>query len=253
MLRRLLILLLALPPGALTAQTLRVLSYNIHHGEGMDGRIGLERIAKVILSVDPDAVALQEVDIRTARSGGVDQLEELARLTGMKKFFGKTIDHQGGDYGNAVLTKLPAVYARNEPLPGKEPRALMEVTLTLGRASVPFFATHLDASREEALRIAAAKRILEIAPGRGPAILAGDLNAVPESETLALLETQGAWARAGAPGILPTFPVREPRRQIDYILHRPADRWRTVEIKVLDEAIASDHRPIFAVLELLGR
>jgi endonuclease/exonuclease/phosphatase family metal-dependent hydrolase len=246
-------LLLALVSIALHAQTLRVLSYNIHHGEGMDGRIDLERIAKVILSVNPDVVALQEVDVKTARSGGVHQIEELGRLTGMKWFFGKTIDHQGGEYGNAVLSKLPATFTRNVPLPGKEPRALMEVTLDLAGTKVAFFATHLDASREETERVAAAKRILKIAKGKGPAVLAGDLNAVPGSETITLLEQKSVWTRAGAPGILPTIPVKEPRRQIDFILYRPANRWRTVEIKVLDESIASDHRPIFAVLELKGR
>jgi endonuclease/exonuclease/phosphatase family metal-dependent hydrolase len=251
MLRR--IILLALASIALHAQTVRVLSYNIHHAEGMDGRIDLDRIAKVILSVNPDAVALQEVDVKTARSGGVHQIEELARLTSMKWFFGKTIDHQGGDYGNAVLTKLPATFARNAPLPGKEPRALMEVTLDVAGAKVAFFATHLDASREETARVAAAKAILKLAKGKNPAILAGDLNAVPGSETITLLEAKSAWTRAGAPDILPTIPVKEPRRQIDFILYRPANRWRAVEIRVLDEPVASDHRPIFAVLELKGR
>ena len=64
----------------------RVLTYNIHHGEGLDGRIDLPRQAAIMTSAAPDLVALQEVDRGTARAGGVDQLAELARLTGMAPY-----------------------------------------------------------------------------------------------------------------------------------------------------------------------
>src|SRR5512142_1551034 len=107
---RRLLLLASLAALAAAAQNLprrvTVLTYNIHHGEGTDGRIDLERIARVIRLVSPDLAALQEVDRRTTRSGGVDQLAELGRLTGMEPLFGKTIPHQGGDYGNAVLSRM---------------------------------------------------------------------------------------------------------------------------------------------------
>src|ERR1700674_4341999 len=82
--------------------TLRVLTYNIHHGEGTDGRVDLSRLAGVMKSVQPDIVALQEVDRGTERSGGVDQLAELERLTGMHAEFGKTMDYSGGRHGGGV-------------------------------------------------------------------------------------------------------------------------------------------------------
>ncbi len=235
--------------SAVHGQTLRVLSYNIHHGEGVDGKLDLERIAKVILSVQPDVVALQEVDGKTRRTNGVDQAAELGRLTGMRHFFGPAIDLEGGHYGNAVLSKVPAVFTRNAPLPGKERRALMEVTLTVGGKKVAFFATHLDAGREETERVAAAREILKLARPKHPAVLAGDLNAVPESEPLRILSKD--WTRAGAPEAHLTIPVGSPRRQIDYVLMRPAKKFRVVEVRVLDEAVASDHRAILAVLELV--
>src|SRR5215213_773903 len=81
---------------------LRVLSYNIHHGEGTDGKVDLERIAKVITVAAPDLVAVQEVDRKTRRTNGVDQAAELGRLTRMHVEFGKAIDYQGGAYGLAV-------------------------------------------------------------------------------------------------------------------------------------------------------
>ena len=230
-----------------------VLCYNIRHGMGMDGRIDLERIAAVIRGASPDVVALQEVDRRTERSGPVDQAEELGRLTGLKAVFGRSIDYQGGQYGNAVLSRLPVLGSKVHPLPGEEPRGLLEVRLEVGSQEVLFFSTHLDATRPEDHRKAAGEQIVKIAAAHGktPAILAGDLNTVPERATLPVLAT--AWTIAGGEQERPTVPVESPKRQIDWILFRPAERWRTVEVRVLDEKMASDHRPILAVLELTPR
>jgi endonuclease/exonuclease/phosphatase family metal-dependent hydrolase len=222
-----------------------VLSYNIHHGEGTDGKIDLPRIAGVINGVKPDLVALQEVDRGTTRSGGVDQLAELARLTGLKPYFGKTIDHQGGEYGNAVLVREDTTEHCNTPLPGREPRGLLSIRTAGG---VLFLGTHLDVGRDHQLRLQSAERINEWIAARGstPAILTGDLNAVRGTPAIDTLVTR--WTIAGEE--IPTIPSADPRRQIDFILYRPENRWHVVEVRVLDEPVASDHRPIFAVLEL---
>ena len=63
---------------------LRVLTYNIHHGEGTDGKFDYERLARVINGLKPDVAALQEVDRNTRRANGVDQAALLAKLTGMR-------------------------------------------------------------------------------------------------------------------------------------------------------------------------
>lgn len=238
------ILLLWAAASLAAAQPLTVLSYNIRHGQGMDGRIDLERTAAVIRAAGADVVALQEVDRRTARSGGVDQPAELARLTGMHVVFGRAIDYDGGEYGNAVLSRQPALSSNVHPLPGQEPRALLEVRFK----DLLFFASHLDVTRTEALRRQSAEKIIEIARARGklPAVLAGDLNTVAGSETLNTLAT--GWQIAGADVERPTVPVAEPRRQIDWILYRPAAGWRVESIRVIAEKMASDHRPIVAVL-----
>jgi endonuclease/exonuclease/phosphatase family metal-dependent hydrolase len=235
---------------------LRVLSYNIHHGEGMDHKLDLPRIANVIKSVDPDLVSLQEVDRGTQRTNRVDQPVELGRLTGMNVVFGGNIRFQGGDYGNAVLSRLPILRHENHLLPRfdeGEQRGVLEVEVELpdGAGTLLFLATHLDHRAADRERIASAKAINQLVADnpRRPAVLAGDLNAVPDSETLRQFET--TWTCANEKE-LPTFPVTEPTRQIDYILFQPAERWRVVEVRVLDEAVASDHRAIFAVLELLS-
>lgn len=233
---------------------LRVLSYNLHHCEGLDGKLDLERIAGVIRAVEPDLVALQEVDRGAKRTGSVDQPAELARLTKMQVAFGGNIDLQGGQYGNAVLSRFPIVRHKNHLLPnvgGGEQRGVLEVEVELKDAAehLLFFATHLDHRRDDGQRIASAQAINELALAQAklPALLAGDLNATPESKTLAEFARQ--WAIASDKPLF-TFPANRPTQQIDFVLFRPRDRWKVVEVKVVDEAVASDHRPIFAVLEL---
>jgi endonuclease/exonuclease/phosphatase family metal-dependent hydrolase len=175
----------------------------------------------------------------------VDQLAELAKWTGLKPYYGKTIDYQGGEYGNAMLVREVAAEHCNTPLPGREPRGLLSVRMADG---LLFLGTHFDVGREHDLRLQSAVKINEWIAARGsvPAVLAGDLNAV--RGTPAIEKLQESWAIAGEP--MPTIPVVNPQRQIDFILFRPAERWRVVEVRVLDEPVASDHRPIVAVLEL---
>ena len=234
--------------------TLRILSYNIHHGEGTDGQLDLERIAKVIASVDPDLVALQEVDRNVQRTGQVDQPAALARLTKMNVIFGDNISLQGGQYGNAILSRFPILDHQNHALPNfddGEQRGFLEAEVQLPGSHPPllFIATHLDHRRDDKERVASARAINERIEGRlgTVALLAGDLNDVPGSRTL--VEFGKHWSRANKV-ISPTTPVDEPTRQIDYILLRPADRWRVTETRVLDEAAASDHRAILAVVQL---
>ncbi|MCC7174204.1 MAG: endonuclease/exonuclease/phosphatase family protein [Bryobacterales bacterium] len=226
------------------AAQVRILSYNIKHCQGMDGKVDVARIAAVIRSVEPDIVALQEVDQIVPRSGGVPQAEELGRLTGLKAIFGRTIDLDGGQYGNAVLTALPVVRWTNHPLPGSEPRGVIEVQFE----QFQFFATHLDAGRDERPRVESVAAIER--PVKGPALMAGDLNSVPGSDPIRALSAAG-WSIAGEDRNLLTIPSRAPARQLDFILFRPANAFRVIQIRVLDEPVASDHRPVFAVLEFL--
>ncbi|WP_337177101.1 endonuclease/exonuclease/phosphatase family protein [Paludisphaera sp.] len=248
---------LALAPSAFAAEPtrLRVLCYNIRHGEGMDNKLDLARIAGVIKSVDPDIVALQEVDKGCKRSEGLDEPAELGKLTGMTPIFSRNIPFQGGEYGNAVLSRLPIAEWKNVHLPSRyagEQRGCLVVDVTAPDAAgtpIRFLATHLDYRREDAERMDSVKTIAGIIEERPdvPAILAGDLNSLPDSATMAAFDEQ--WTRTDSAPTL-TFPADEPNRQIDYILVRPAPRWKVVELRVLDEPVASDHRPLFAVLEL---
>ena len=137
-------------PGPQGDIVLRVMTYNIHHGAGPDDRMDLEKIAAVIRREDPDVVLLQEVDRGVERSGRRDLLRELATLTGLEHTaFGKNIDHQGGDYGNGLLSRYPIRREVNSWLeraaPGERRGVLQAIVEVRGR-EIAVLGTHLDAS-----------------------------------------------------------------------------------------------------------
>lgn len=254
-------LLIGVGLGSVSAQpgpwTLRVLTYNLHHGEGTDGKLDLERLAGVINDSKADLVALQEVDRNTQRTGGVDQAEQLGRLTGLHVAFGQAMEYQGGGYGVAILSRWPLLEPRPHPLPaevGVEPRTVFEAAVQLagGAPEIVFLVTHLDAKRDPAQRNNQAAKIRELFPAsaeKRPMLLAGDLNATPDSPLVQELLSE--WTDSAAVAQFLTSPAGTPRRKIDYILYRPAPRWRLIETRALNEAVASDHRPVLAVFELL--
>src|SRR5258706_40384 len=87
--------------------TLRVMTYNIHVGVGMDKKLDLARIAAVINAQHPDLVGLQEVDHGVTRTQRIDEIAELAKLTRMDYAFAFNLRYQGGQYGVAILSRLP--------------------------------------------------------------------------------------------------------------------------------------------------
>jgi len=234
-----------------------VLTYNIHHGQGEDGKFNLPRLARVISDLKPDLVALQEVDRKTKRAGGVDQAAELGRLTKMHVVFGKAMDYSGGQYGEAVLSRWPVLHSKVHQLghdPRSEPRAALAVgvrPLANGPAFL-FVGTHLDHVKDSKLRLRQARKLNElfVNDSGGPVILAGDLNDTPQSQPIKTLTEYWLPAVGDTPGA--TWPSKDPTRKIDYILLRPPGRWRVVEVRVIDEKIASDHCPLLAVLEYSG-
>lgn len=241
-----------LPQGSPAGRELRVLTFNIHHAEGVDGKLDVARIAQLVRDTKADVVGLQEVDRGVERSGRRDLLKEIADLSGMRFAFGKNIDHQGGDYGNAVLTTRPIVSEGNKLLPvvdGGEQRGVLQVVLDVDGTKVLVLNTHLDHRREDAQRLASATAILEMLPGwgDGPALAIGDFNDVPGSATHARLVTSfiDVWAAVGQ-GDGFTIPVEAPNRRIDWILARGFEPVRAEVLKT----DASDHLPVVATLRL---
>jgi endonuclease/exonuclease/phosphatase family metal-dependent hydrolase len=237
---------------------LRVLTYNIHHGEGTDKKLDLPRIAKIITDSKADLVALQEVDSKTKRTNGVEQSAEYARLTGLQGVFGKAMDYGGGAYGDAILSRFPIVAHKTHALPfsqGREPRAAVEVTVRPlgGLPEITFVSTHLDHMRDETDRLAQTKEInrLFVIKDAPVTLIAGDFNARPESA--AMKQILERWEDTAATDPQPTIPADAPRSRIDWVLTLKGQGWRVISSKVFDEKVASDHRPVLVELEWVGK
>ena len=234
---------------------IRVMTYNIHHGEGLDGKVDLARIAELIKQEHSDIVALQEVDKGVARTARRDLTAELAALTGMTGVFSNNFHYQGGEYGNAVLTRFPVKRWSNQHykmLRVGEQRGILILTLDVHGRELVFMNTHIDSRADDAERWLNVDEIeaLEKQHRNQPIILCGDFNDVPGSRVYQRMsETfQDTWAQVGQ-GNGFGFPANKPTKRIDY-LWISKDK-ALVPLKAwIPESKASDHLPVVAEFEL---
>lgn len=244
--------LLAQTPDS--SRIVRVLTYNILHGKTLKGDFDLDLIASVISNAKPDLVALQEVDYKTNRSRKYDLVTELGIRTNMSPLFARAMFYDGGEYGEGILSRYTFLSTTNHPLPyteGKEPRAAAEVNVVIKSGdTIRFVGTHLDHEADGHNRYIQAEEVSKVLKRDDiPTILVGDLNEKPGGNAMQLLFKD--WKRSFEMDT-PTFPSDKPTKKIDYVLFRPAHRWRVLEKRVIDERVASDHRPVLVVLELLS-
>ena len=238
-----------------SSKIVRVLSFNILHGATTKGDFNLDVIAKVINDANPDFVAMQEVDYKTNRAKKFDLVTELGWRTKMTPVFAKAMNFDGGEYGEGVLSKYTFLKSRNVALPytpGNEPRAALEITTVLPSGdTIAFVGTHLDHLKDEKDRVAQAKKINEVfSLNKYPTILAGDLNALPGSTPINILEEMWS-ASYDKKKPKPTFPSDNPTKKIDYVMFYPKNRWRVLETEVIQDPIASDHCAYLVTIELL--
>lgn len=239
----------AAPPRS----ALRVASYNIRHGSGMDGRVDLPRTAGVLRGLQADFIGLQEVDAGAERSGGQAQVVELARTLGMQPAFGKFMDYDGGRYGMGILSAHPIVDVAAVPLPaGGEPRVALDVLVQLpGGQRMRIINVHFDWLEDDGVRMAQANALCAHLEGLvEPYLLVGDFNDVPDSRTMARVRRSAQVIPKPASGRF-TFPAEHPSREIDYLLHGRNGKWQASLASVVSEEVASDHRPVFADVVLV--
>jgi len=221
-------------------EPIRILSYNIRNAKGMDNITDYQRITKIITQSKASIIALQELDSVTQRSKGVDVLKELSTTTGMYASYGAAIAFQGGKYGVGVLSKEKPLNQQTIPLPGtEEPRVLLIVEFE----NYVVFNTHLSLTEKD--RISAVKIIEEaIKAYQKPVLLAGDLNDTPGSTMMQLLQHHFQLLSSNAF----SFPSDKPDRCIDYILMHHKQKVSVLQAEVLNEPVASDHRPVMVQL-----
>jgi endonuclease/exonuclease/phosphatase family metal-dependent hydrolase len=238
---------------------LNVMSYNIHVGIGMDKKLDLARIAEVIRRNRIDMVGLQEVDRGVERTGRVDEIKELARLTGMDYAFAHNLDYQGGQYGVAVLSRFPILavdHRRYANRRERERRGFIRVEVEVGGRRLNFVTTHLDYQWLEGRLFETEQLLAALADVRGPLVVTGDFNEEPPGGAYELMRKAGfadGWRRsclacaAEPPGGL-TYPADKPTKRIDYIFYRGLGDDENATASVPD-TLASDHRPLIVSLK----
>ena len=234
--------------SAQAQNTLKLMSYNIKNANGMDNVCNFQRIANVINNTSPDVVAIQEVDSMTNRSGQKYVLGEIAERTQMHGYFAPAIDYDGGKYGIGLLTKQVPLRLQSLPLPGREEAR----TLILAEfADYIYCCTHMSLTEEDRMKSLELVKAFTSSSTK-PLFLAGDMNAEPESGFIK--ELQKDFQILSNPK-QHTFPAPDPKETIDYIatLKQNAKGFAVISAKVINEPMASDHRPILVELRTVEK
>ena len=229
---------------------LSIASYNIHSSVGMDRRRSPARIAQVLQELDCDIYALQEVDNQPGEHEESMQLEYLARQLGMQAIPGLRIVRHTGEYGNAVLTRLPVLSTRRHDLSCRrwEPRGAIDVQVEVNGAPLRVIATHLGLSRSE--RRDQWRQLMKAvaeAPADAPTLLLGDMNEWFRSAAT-LREAHRIFGEAPSPAAFPSFA---PCLALTRIWLRPRRALLSLQVHRSELARkASDHLPVKAVVDV---
>ena len=223
---------------AAEAQKVRVMSYNVKNGMGVDGITSIERCSDVIRKVNPDVVAIQEVD-SVNRRNNYYVLGRMAEQTGYHAYYGPTIKYRGGKYGIGVLSKKPALSTKFYPMPHRrEDRGVLVVEFK----RYYLVCTHLSGQYIRDGRCVQVDVIREAVSGlKKPVFIAGDMNARPGTPVMKAFKE---FAVVLSDENKKTAPSYDPRGCIDYVLGTNGS------FKVLDEEViygcyASDHLPLY--------
>ena len=240
-----LLCMLAMAASAHSQDYLKLMSYNIRNAKGMDNVRNIQRIANVINNEAPDVVAVQELDSMTTRSNQTYVLAKVAERTQMIANYAPAISFQGGKYGIGILSKEKPLDIQTFPLPGREEKRMLMVA----EFKAYFFAcTHLSLTEED--RLASLEIIKNsVRTNNKPFFLAGDLNDKPESAFIKALQQDFQILTNVKKA---TFPAPEPTETIDYIAawKQQTDDFAALSTQVVEEPLASDHRPITVTLRM---
>ena len=225
----------------------KLVSWNLHRCIGRDGKMSAERCAAVLREIDADMIALQEVESRPGQRS--DMLAYLAQQTGCTAVAGTTMTREDTHYGNALLTRLPLETVRRHDLsvPGREPRAALDVDIVGEHGRLQLVATHLGLRPSE--RRYQVRQLLQFfdTEGNDVVVLAGDLN---------------EWFLWGRPlrllhRIFPdtphrrTWPTHPPLFALDRVWVHPRRALRGLKVhRSAIARMASDHLPLVAEIDL---
>ncbi|MBO1003992.1 endonuclease/exonuclease/phosphatase family protein [Pseudogracilibacillus auburnensis] len=235
---------------------MKIVSFNIHHGEGLDEVLSLERVAKVAKETEADIFALQEVDrFFGDRSNHEDQPKKLSERLGLHYAYGPNLvlpqegKADNSEYGNATLSKYPIIESENILLTSfdSEPRGVLRICINSGETKLNIFNTHL--SLEKDIKLVQVKELARIMSRfSGPKILLGDFNSPPEGEEIKrLVDSTGFLDCFKGSENIYTYPADDPNEKLDYVFVSPE---MIIEDQKIIKSDASDHLPIMVKLEI---
>lgn len=225
--------------------SIRLMSYNVRNARGMDNITDYQRIADVVNRVNPDIIAVQELDSVTNRSNSVDVLDVLSRNTLMFPTYAAAIDYDGGKYGVGVLSREKPLSVRRIALPGREEARML---LIVELEKYYFGCTHFSLNAEDRMQsVEIIKKEAEKLDK--PFFLAGDMNAAPDSPEQEAMNKVFTTLTSPKEN---TFPADNPEVCIDYIYgYLGTGNWsRLTNRGVIAEKVASDHRPLYVEVRL---
>lgn len=231
-------------------RTATIALYNIQSGKNIDRKLDLSGTAAALRMLNAETIILNEVDFNTKRSGKVDQAAFLAKELKMNHVFGRSINFQGGHYGNAVLSvyKVEKIDLLKIPSTG-EARSALVVKI---HAPTPYYviATHFTNGRKpglDALRVKCIDLIADYIDAKkyAPVIFGGDLNSHHDSPAVRRMQQRKFKILNDLSGKMLSFPSRKPNCLLDYLTIYPADAADGKTARTFNTT-ASDHLPVAA-------
>lgn len=237
----LILAMLAVSATTVSAQKVRVMSYNVRNGNGMDGIKSIERCADIVYKAKPDVVAVQELDSMTRRNNFY-VLGKMAEHAGYHAYYGPTIPYRGGKYGIGVLSKKPALSVKFHRLPcRKEPRGLLVVEFK----KYYLLCTHLSLNEQDRVTSVGIIRNI-VSKLKKPVFIAGDMNALPTSKPITIFKE---YATLLSDDSQFTFPSTNPRICIDYIFGSNGS-FSVLKNHIFNDTLASDHHPLYVDVKI---
>ena len=243
----------------LPAKRLRIVTYNIHKGQGLDRRVKIERIARILSEIKADIIALQEVLSVEGKRPEDHQAQFLAEELGYHYQIGENRKFREGAYGNVTLSRFPIFFSCNYDITqhGREERGCLQTDIRLdSRQTLHIYNLHLGTAyterRYQAHRLVS-HEILKKEGKKGARIILGDFNEWVAGLASRLfrshfqsIRTRPVFGRFRSyPGVLPFLPL-------DHIYYDGRLELERVEAhRNLRTLIASDHLPIIADFRLL--
>ena len=242
-----------------TPEKIKILSYNINHGEDTNQSYGFNEIIKIIKKENPDFVCLNDVEQECVRTYRENQVQKIAESLGMEYTFGEVVEIDGGWNGNAILSKYPLIFSGNRLLKKQGQsgiQAYLQTTYRVGDLKLHIYTSEL--SKDESI---AEKQIEEITEKildnmsklaiNDPIILTGTFNLLPNHNGIKEIEKYFLNSYDKIKGNKNTYPSNSPIHQYDYIFHRKNIRLESASvINNSTTRNCSRHLPVVTIFKL---